>query len=107
MEIELIGSEEFEEVKKDKNIYLVDVRKNKEYNEEHIKGAVNIPLEDIEDIENGNILLLRRLWRVLKSGKRIILYCKTGTRSMRGAKILGEYGIKSASVFGISIFGID
>ena len=47
MEIELIGSEEFEEVKKDKNIYLVDVRKNKEYNEEHIKGAVNIPLEDI------------------------------------------------------------
>ena len=107
MEIELIGSEEFEEVKKDKNIYLVDVRKNREYNEEHIKGAVNIPLEDIEDIENGNILLLRRLWRVLKSGKRIILYCKTGTRSMRGAKILGECGIKSASVFGISIFGID
>ena len=107
MEIERIGAEEFGEILNKCDIYIIDVRKSKEYKEGHINGAVNIPLEEIEEIENGNVWLIRRLARVLKSGKRIILYCKTGTRSMRGAKILGEYGIRCSSVYGISIFGID
>lgn len=102
MDIELIGADNIKKILDTGDVYLIDVRKQKEYEKKHIKGAVNIPLEDIEAIENGNVQLIRRLGRILKADKRIILYCKTGTRSMRGAKILGEYGIKCASIYGLS-----
>ena len=58
--------------------YLIDVRSSKEYKEGHIKGSINLPLEDIEDID---VI-------VDDPESKIYLYCRSGKRSSQGATIL-------------------
>ena len=62
--------------------YIVDVRSKAEYALGHIKSAVNIPLEIIED-KIGE----------LKNYNQIILYCRSGNRSGHAKKILNAAGI--------------
>ena len=70
----LCGCEEEEEktlrerIEEEKAI-IVDVRTKEEYEESHIKGAINIPYDEIdEDVE-------------LDQNKKIYVYCKSGKRS--------------------------
>ena len=60
---------------------IVDVRTPKEFNEKHILGAVNLP---IQEIMKGHINLPK--------DKEIVLYCRTGSRSATSAKVLTEKG---------------
>ena len=66
----------------DKSEYcIIDVRGHKEYLEWHINGAINIPLSDIR----------RKIISVNKQEK-ILLYCQSGIRSVRAARILERLG---------------
>lgn len=66
----------------DKSEYcIIDVRGHKEYLEWHINGAINIPLSDI-----------RRKISGVNKQERILLYCQSGIRSMRAARILERLG---------------
>ncbi len=60
---------------------IVDVRTAKEFNQKHIKGAINVP---IEAIMKGNIKLPKN--------KEIVVYCRTGSRSSISARVLKEQG---------------
>ncbi|MEA3370288.1 MAG: rhodanese-like domain-containing protein [Campylobacterota bacterium] len=60
---------------------IVDVRTVAEFKEKHIKGAINIP---IEEIMKGRINLPK--------DKELVLYCRTGSRSATSAKVLREQG---------------
>lgn len=60
---------------------IVDVRTPKEYKQKHILDAINLPLENIM---KGYINLPKN--------KEIVVYCKSGSRSAIGAKILQEKG---------------
>ena len=61
-------------------VILVDVRSKQEYNEGHLTGAICIPLYDINKITN-----------IIKDRDSIIiLYCKSGIRSRKAAKILKD-----------------
>ena len=60
---------------------IVDVRTPKEFNEKHIQGSINLP---IEEIMKGRINL--------PTDKEIVLYCRTGSRSATSAKVLKEKG---------------
>lgn len=51
------------------NAILVDVRTEDEYNENHISGAVNIPLDSINEAVS------------LNQDTPIIVYCQSGNRS--------------------------
>lgn len=54
---------------KEKEYVIVDVRTKEEYNESHIKDAINIPYDEIdENIE-------------IDKDKVIFVYCKSGNRS--------------------------
>lgn len=54
------------------NIQFVDVRKEKDFKEGHIKGAINIPWDsDAEKIDHTKF----------PAGKLIIFYCNTGMQS--------------------------
>lgn len=53
-----------------KNIQLVDVRSPKQYNEGHIKGAINVPFKD-EKIDTSKF----------PKDKLIVFYCNTGMMS--------------------------
>lgn len=58
-----------EEILEENNYIIVDVRTSEEYKEGHVKGAINIPYDEI----NENVELDKE--------KTILVYCKSGRRS--------------------------
>ena len=65
---------------------IVDVRTREEFVKEHIKGAINIPLHDIDFY----ISFLR--------DKEILLYCDTGRRAEMAMRKLKEKGIDASII---------
>lgn len=60
---------------------FIDVRSEKQFNESHIEGAVNIPLQEIRDKMKG-----------LDSSKPTIVYCNSGTSGNAAQNILMQNG---------------
>ena len=67
------------------NTLIIDVREEWEYQQGHIKGAVNIPLHEIHAQLND----------IRKSGGPFILYCRSGNRSGVAMNILKQSGINN------------
>lgn len=66
---------------------LLDVRTEEEYGIEHAAGAVLLPQEDLETMEEGEIL------EVLPDlDAPVLLYCRTGRRAALAAVKLEEMG---------------
>lgn len=72
---------------------LIDVRESYEFNEAHIKGAINVALSNFID----NPLIPKDL------NKEIILYCRSGARSEDAKNYLNMIGYKNV----INLGGID
>lgn len=64
--------------------YLLDVRTQGEFENEHIEGAVNIPNERPNALEDD--------WREVPEDRKVIIYCRTGRRSANAAQFLAEKG---------------
>lgn len=60
----------------------VDVREPREYAAGHVKDALNLPLSQLSDDKI----------QTLPKDARIILYCRTGNRSGKVAKLLRARG---------------
>ena len=66
---------------------LLDVRTEEEYGIEHAAGAVLLPPEDLETMDEGDIL------EVLPDlDAPVLLYCRTGRRAALAAVKLEELG---------------
>lgn len=65
----------------DPNVLVIDVRNTGEWNEKHIDGALNFPLNK-----------LRQQIAEIPKDRRLILHCLGGYRSMIAASILEESG---------------
>lgn len=65
---------------------VIDVRRSDEYRIEHIKGALNLPLGQLQQ----KICSL-----VPDKQQEIILYCRTGSRSFEAACMLIGMGYKN------------
>lgn len=63
---------------------LVDVRTPAEYQEAHLKGAINIDVKDSTFKENA--------LKQLPKEKTIMVYCRTGHRSTMAARMLTAEG---------------
>ncbi|MBN2863233.1 MAG: rhodanese-like domain-containing protein, partial [Bacteroidales bacterium] len=63
------------------NLVLLDVRSTTEYEDNHIKGAVNIPVAD-----------LRTRYKELNKDKPTIIICSSGNRSSLATSILSRNG---------------
>lgn len=61
--------------------FLVDVRTPQEYADGHVKGSVNIPLNQV-----ANQL------RKFKNHKNIVVFCRSGNRSEQAKQILNNHG---------------
>ncbi|MBE6150281.1 MAG: rhodanese-like domain-containing protein [Firmicutes bacterium] len=70
---------------------LVDVRSLIEYNQGHIDKAINI---DVQDILNMTDSLVYENANISKD-KKIIVYCRSGSRSSSAASKLIELGYKN------------
>lgn len=79
--VDRISAEEFAKRFKAENPLVFDVRKKSEFDSEHIEGAINIPLNTINN----------HLAEIPKD-KPLILHCAGGYRSMIAASILKQRG---------------
>lgn len=66
----------------DNGAIVIDVRTNEEYNEGHIKGAINIPVDEINTINYDK-------------DETLIVYCATGIRSQNAINELINMGYTS------------
>ncbi|HHC79221.1 MAG TPA: rhodanese-like domain-containing protein [Flavobacteriia bacterium] len=67
-------------------VQLVDVRTPKEYNNERIKGAININYYEES--------LFKNKMATLDKSQPVYVYCRSGVRSSKSAKILKNAGFK-------------
>lgn len=84
--IEVLNKSDFKEAIAPKNIQLVDVRTPKEFENGHIKKALNIDFFNKADfIEQFN---------KLDKNKAVYVYCRSGNRSAKAARRLDSIGFK-------------
>lgn len=75
-----------------KNHIILDVRSDWEYKRGHIKGAINIPNEDIGYEDDIKLLPDKE--------QSILIYCRSGHRSKQAASKLAIMGYKNLYEFG-------
>jgi len=75
----------------DKNITFVDVRSKKEFEKDHIKGAVHVPIKSLEQFE---------------SSKKLLVYSERGERSVEASRILTKRGFEVLQLEGGVVFWI-
>jgi phage shock protein E len=80
-----VGVDAFAKLLKEKKLTVLDVRTEDEYDEGHIKNAVNINYY-ADDFK-------KRVGKLDKS-KAYLLHCRSGGRSGRAGKIMIELGFK-------------
>ncbi|GAA0125800.1 rhodanese-like domain-containing protein [Clostridium sp. ATCC 25772] len=71
------------------NIVVLDVRSRVQYNEDHIKGAINIPMSNLA-IEADN----------LDIDKEIVVYCNSGKVSIGATLFLLDKGFNVKNLKG-------
>ena len=72
----------------DEGALLIDVRSITEYNQGHIEGAINIDVQEILKITDSLIYNNASI----SKNKKIIVYCRSGSRSNSAATKLVELG---------------
>ena len=75
----------------DDNVSLLDVRTIAEYKEGHLRDATLIPVSALAK----NLGMLKQ-----DKNKKIIVYCRTGSRSVSASRILEEHGFTPLNVKG-------
>lgn len=79
-----VDMKEAKEIISSNKYLLIDVREKSEYDEQHIKGAINIPLSviDKEFVEKT----------FTNKAEGLLIYCRSGVRSNRVAIFLENLG---------------
>lgn len=81
-----VSAREFDKEIKADSVQLLDVRTPQEYAEGHIDGALNINVQsdDFQQVAE----------KELSKDSTILVYCRSGRRSMNAAEILTKLGYK-------------
>lgn len=83
-----IDKNELERIVNDSDVQLIDVRSEREYNEDHINNAINLFYGTIDE----NI-------DALPKDKHIVLYCRTGGRSAVAYSVLESKGLENITIY--------
>lgn len=88
----VLFEEGLEEMKKEKNSLLLDVRTEEEYRfEGHVPGSVNLPLDRLSQFDADK-------------DSHIFVYCYSGARSGQAARYLKQKGYKVTDLGGITSY---
>lgn len=87
-----VSAQEFEKEIKTNTIQLLDVRTPQEYAEGHIDGALNINVQSNDFKESAQ--------RELSKDSTVLVYCRSGRRSLNAAEILTNLGYKVVNLKG-------
>ena len=85
----IVYAKDLEQELSSENVELIDIRTEREFDQEHWEGAISLPLHETDSYEE-----------ILDKRKRIILYCQHGGNSMQLARYLGRRGYNVATVIG-------
>ena len=66
---------------------IIDVREPQEYRAEHVDGALNLPLSDLE---NNTISVLEDI----SLDTELIVYCRSGGRAQVACRLLKQHGFE-------------
>ena len=80
-----------EMIQKGEKVTLLDVRTPDEFTQEHIEGAVLIPLQTLDK----NLGLITNV-----KNQKIIVYCHSGNRSVAASRLLAENGFTPLNLKG-------
>lgn len=69
---ERISADQLKDLMRKSDLKIFDIRESDEYQREHIIGAQNIPLSNLENYDFGNI-----------KDANIVFYCQAGNRTMQ------------------------
>lgn len=93
-EYKKISSKEAKEIiENEKDILIVDVRDEHSYKNTHIKGAINIPMNQLNNISS----------LIENKDQKLLIYCHHGIASRICTSILVQMGYKNT----IDMGGID
>ena len=67
---------------------LVDVRTREEYRQGHLKGSLNLPLDELPASK-------------LPQGKTLYVYCQSGARSGAACRLLKSRGYEARNIGGL------
>ncbi|WP_293445813.1 rhodanese-like domain-containing protein [Persephonella sp.] len=80
-----LSAEQFKKMIKEKDVVILDVRTPEEYEKDgHIKGANLIPVQ-----------LFRYIYLPGLRDKKVLVYCRSGNRSVTASRMLEQMGIKN------------
>ena len=91
VKVSKITSEEAKEEMNNRDVIILDVRTEDEYNSGHIENSVLIPVDDLED--KAEELLVNK-------EQKILVYCRSGNRSKKAADLLAEMGYTNVNDLG-------
>ncbi|ACO04564.1 MULTISPECIES: rhodanese-like domain-containing protein [Persephonella] len=81
---ENVSAEKFRELMKRKDVIILDVRTPQEYEKDgHIKGANLLPVQ-----------LFQYIYLAGLRDKDVLVYCRSGNRSVTASKMLEQMGLK-------------
>ena len=87
-----VSASEFDKEIKADSVQLLDVRTPQEYADGHIDGAINI------NVQSKDFQKLAE--KELSKDSTILVYCRSGRRSLEAAKILTDLGYKVVNLKG-------
>ena len=88
MNYKLIPFEQAKDMIEKNNVVLIDVRTSNEYDLMHIKNAINIPVNEIEQ----KILQIEQ-------NHPLMIYCSSGARSKTAIQILNNLGYNNIYIW--------
>lgn len=88
LEIKKITPKQLDEIRKrNDNLFVLDVRAQEKFMNDHIEDSYNIPKTSIFNFEESE----DNIKEVLSKSEKIIVTCTTGNSAMKCAKILAEH----------------
>jgi rhodanese-related sulfurtransferase len=88
MKFEAISSKDLDRYINDRSAVIIDIRPKEEYEQSHLRGAVNVPYEILQKS------------CVMWKDKCLILYCERGSTSLMAARELSKQGYRVKTVIG-------
>lgn len=87
-----ISQEEAKEMMDTRDVVILDVREQDEYDSGHIPGAVLLPVGAIEEGTAGEV--------IPEKDSVVLVYCRSGNRSKTASSKLAELGYTNIYEFG-------
>lgn len=93
-----VTAEEMESLRRQGcRLYIVDIRSNDRFRKRHIKGAVNMQTDEEDNMSVRNEQILEEY---INAGYMVIIYCASGTSSMKCVRKLRKRNIIAYNLYG-------